>query len=457
MRVNSLFNAGGAFVLSIGGAQAISPGILDFSPDGVSAAGETDVTVPDGAEYRPQLLDPVHWHPKNANFEIIDWEKWEACEPAIPFQFDPPQQNSPLIGEIFDSHPNGGYMQWGRVGTQPDEVVAAGRRPNLGTVTDPDLGLFKGIISPHPDSSLIPEPFRNKVLWTYANFINEYIVAFNRGAWRTNTPEGRSIGLVDNTDDWSMAPNSFGLYLSGVATVNSFLNFQVSPDGKWFKVFLLASNDPNDPEASGPYIDFYVVQEDDVFTDKDGNVLDWVKPGDMYRIEWGDTYDPYECKEVTYTYFPRVVATLDEETGEVATVPRNYNDLVTAVTAEVPAEIVAQTNNFTTSENMTTPEKFWLLTDYEPDRQMYVSAPEPPYGAIIEDIGVSTASPVTTPTTDAPVATPITDAPVATPTTDAPAAAPVFPKSSKSKAVKSKAVKSAKGKGKKANKRNTGV
>merc|ERR1711966_374313 len=102
------------------------------------------------------------------------------------------------------------------------------------------------------------------------------------------------------------------------------------------------------------------------------------------------------------------------------------------VTAEVPAEIVAQTNNFTTSENMTTPEKFWLLTDYEPDRQMYLSAPEPPYGAIIEDIGVT---------------------PAPTPTTDAPAAAPVFPvKSSKSKAGKSK-----NGKGKKANKRAAGT
>ena len=453
MRFSTLFNAGGAFVLSIGGAKAISPGVLDFSPDGVSAAG-TDVTVPDGAAYRPQLLDPVYWHPKNKNFEIIDWERWEACEPAIPFQFDPPQgkEGETRIGEIFGPPgANGGFMQWGRTGTQPDEAVTGGRRPMLGTVSDPELGLFKGVIGPHPDSSLIPEPFRNKVLWTYANFINEYIVAFNRGAWRTNTPEGRVIGLVDYTDDWSMAPNSFGLYISEVATVNTFLNFQVSPDGKWFKVFLLASNDPNDPEASGQYIDFYVVQEGDVFTDRFGNVLDWVKPGDMYRIEWGDTYDPYECKVVTYTYFPRVVATYDEETGNVTTVPRNYDDLVTAVTAEVPAEIVAQTNNFTTSENMTTPEKFWLLTDYEPDRQMYLSAPEPPYGAIIEDIGVTTApttSPAATPTTDKPTASPAT-----TPTTDAPAAAPVFPvKSSKSKAGKSK-----NGKGKKANKRNPRV
>merc|ERR1711957_951343 len=73
----------------------------------------------------------------------------------------------------------------------------------------------------------------------------------------------------------------------------------------------------------------------------------------------------------------------------MGTVPRNYNDLVTAVTAEVPAELSALTEDFTTSESMTQKDKFDFISMYEPDRQMYLSAPEPPYGYVIEKIGKS--------------------------------------------------------------------
>merc|ERR1711966_418175 len=122
-------------------------------------------------------------------------------------------------------------------------------------------------------------------------------------------------------------------------------------------------------------------------------------------------------------------------TGEITTVPRNYDDLVTAVTADPPAEVEALTQGFTTSANLTSVEKYDFISDYEPDRLMYLSAPEPPFGDIIENIGVVTASPEASPTTGTPTASPAT--------------APV------SKGGKSKA-KSGKGKKGKAGKRNTG-
>merc|ERR1711966_599944 len=92
-------------------------------------------------------------------------------------------------------------------------------------------------------------------------------------------------------------------------------------------------------------------------------------------------------------------------TGEITTVPRNYDDLVTAVTADPPAEVEALTQGFTTSANLTSVEKYDFISDYEPNRLMYLSAPEPPFGDIIENIGVVTASPETA--TDAPAAAPV--------------------------------------------------
>ena len=458
MRFSSLFHAGGAFVLSIGRAAALSPAFLDVAlnppPDAdVGSAGQTTSTVPDGAAYRAEFLDPNYWHPLNPNFEIIDWERWEACEPVVPLRYDPPQRSQPSVdpdvpdlGEIFDASL---FFQWGRQDQLSDEVIATGAKPTVGNVTDPDMGLFRGLLGPRPESSVVPEPFRNKLLWMQDNWIFEYLVSFNRGAWRTNTPEGRVIGLAQLSLDWTYSATELPF---GIATtqMNSFLNFQMSPDGKWLQLY--TSSQMTDPEgAPGKWLAMYIVQEGDVFTDKDGNVLEWVQPGDIYRLEYGDTRDPYKCKEVTYAYFPRVVATLDKATGVVTTVPRNHGDLIAAVTAEPPAPLAARTDNFTTSANLTQPDKFDFVSTYEPDRQMYLSSPEPPYGAIIEDIGASTAptaSPATAPTTGAPTASP-----AATPTTDAPAAASVLP----SKSSKSKAGKSKKGKGKKANKRNAGA
>jgi len=387
MRFNSLFTVGGAFAVAIGGAAAISPVLWELgqSSDVGATEQKQKPTVPDGAAYRPEFLDPDYWHPKNKNFEIIDWEKWKACNPFVPFQYDNPLREAYDMGEIFDASP---IVQWGRQDQFSDEIIATGAKPMVGTVTDPEMGLFKGLLGPHPDSSVIPEPFRNKLIWMADLFANEYLASFNRGAWRTNTPEGRAIGVMPIGQDWTFSTTQLA-FNQAVAQKDRFMNFQMSPDGKWIKFF--SSGHPNDPEAEGTWGNFYIVQEGDVFTDRDGTVLEWVKPGDTYRISTLNQKDPYFCKEedIRMTYFPRVVATLDEETGDITTVPRNYDDLFTAVTVEVPAELEVKTNGFTTSENLSVVEKHDFIEMYEPDRQMYLSAPEPPYGDVIENIGVT--------------------------------------------------------------------
>ena len=77
----------------------------------------------------------------------------------------------------------------------------------VGTVTDPAMGLLKGLLGPRPESSVIPEPFRNKLLWMQDNWVPELLVSFNRAAWRTNTEEGRVIGLTQISQDWTYSTN----------------------------------------------------------------------------------------------------------------------------------------------------------------------------------------------------------------------------------------------------------
>merc|ERR1712194_750022 len=116
----------------------------------------------------------------------------------------------------------------------------------------------------------------------------------------------------------------------GMAQTEVFINFQMSPDGKWLWIFSSRTMGRENPEP-GKWMAMYIVQEGDVFTDRDGTVLEWVKPG----------------------------------------------------------ELEALTEGFTTSESMTPVEKYDFVSMYNADRQMYLSAPEPPYGDIIENIGVT--------------------------------------------------------------------
>jgi len=336
---------------------------------------------------RPEFVDPAYWNPPSKNFEIIDWVKWQACKPQIPFVLDYPQRYLQDRGEIFDNF-------WGRGGNLPDETIAAGFKPQTGNVSDLDLSLFHGILGPHPSSALVPEIFRNKVLWMQGNDMFEYLVSFNRAAWRPNTKEGRAIGLIGAGYDWTYATHARAL-IGAEYFKDAFLNIQMSPDGKWVKLFKINVLDPYDPELEGDWIDMYIVQEGDVFYDSKGNILDYVKPGDIYRLTWHNQGNPYLCDadKLSFSYFARTVASLDEATGTITAVSPGYDDLIKAVTAQPPKDVEAATNDFTTSETMTDEEKFDFLVTYEPDRQMYLSSPPPPFGEVIDAIGSEEGGP----------------------------------------------------------------
>jgi hypothetical protein len=334
----------------------------------------------DPSLYRSEFLDPSFWHPATSNFEIIDWERWEACDHEIPFMNDPPFREN-FSQAIFDQNP----FKWGRIDNLPEEVIATGAKPSIGYVTDPEYGLFYGILGQAPESSLIPEPFRNKLLWTQENVGAEYLNSFNRAAWRHNTPEGRVTGLFLTGTDYTGATHETAFAIADRAFKNQFVNFQVSPNGKWIKFYNIP-DDPTDSTIDSNWFDMYIVQEGDEFTDRDGNVLDWVKAGDIYRLEFGDKKDPYHCKDVTYEYFMRTVATIDEETGVITPEYPHYDALIDTVTNEPPEELKEATSNWTDSSSMSGAEKWDFLTDYEPDRQMYLSSPLPPPASMLDDL-----------------------------------------------------------------------
>jgi len=349
---------------------------------GPAPSAPTTTTPPvavDPANYRSEYLDPSYWHPKTKNFEIIDWDKWEAnCGDSVPFTYDPPFRAT-FTQKVFT-----GPTQWGRLGNLPEEEIATGAKPNIGYASDPDYKLFYGILGQAPDPSLVPEPLRNKLLWMEENVVSEYMNSFNRAAWRHNTEEGRVTGLFLTGDDYTVATHEIG-FVTAPAAANTFVNFQASPDGKWIKFFKIP-DDPNDPEQESKWFDMYIVQEGDVFTDRDGKVLDYVQPGDIYRLEFEDKIDPYVCSYTTYQYFMRAVATIDEETGVITPNQPHYDDMMNAVLNEPSDEFKEMTKNYTDESMMTSQDRWDFLTTYEPDRQMYMSSPPPPPASLLDDL-----------------------------------------------------------------------
>ena len=191
--------------------------------------------------------------------------------------------------------------------------------------------------------------------------------------------------------DWTNSPNSFGFTMADYSK-DSFVTFQVSPDGKWIKLFITAV--PGDTEAEGLWLTMYVVQEGDEFTDKDGNILTDVKPGDIYRTTYEGRHDPYECDQtkIMFSYIARKVAVIDEKTGEITVNSPYYEKLVESATIEPPQDIVDATEGLTNDSSMTIEERWDFQVKYLCNTQKYLSSPAPPSGDVIENIGV-TASP----------------------------------------------------------------
>ncbi len=330
--------------------------------------------------YRQEMVNRDYWHPKNVNFQIIDWERWDTeCSVKIPKVFDPPQRYNTKRLVPDDMY----WWHRSKILFPGRDAWEASVKHDYALISDPSMNLFRKLLGPNPDSSSVPEPIRNKLFWMQYNDASEALVSFNRWAWRSNVKGGRSIGLGWMGGDWTNSPNVLGKNMTD-ATQDFFVNVQASPDEKWFKLAIIQS-DPADPKAGVGWLDIYIVQEGDEFTDRDGNVLDYVKPGDMLRLTYG-RIDPYDCEpeHLIFAYFPRTVAIIDEENGKITSNCPHYDALVETATSQPPEDAELATFGFTDASSMTLEERFDFQSSYVSDIQMFSSAATPPYGEDIE-------------------------------------------------------------------------
>ena len=155
------------------------------------------------------------------------------------------------------------------------------------------------MLGANPNSSSIPIAVCNKLIWTENNIAPETLISFNRWAWRSQSDEERFVAVGTLLYDWTNDPTCFGCVFS-YGQKDRFATVQVSPDEKWFLLATYA--DPTKIDKEVNYLCIYVVQEGDVFKTPDGNVLDYVKPGDLVRVSWGDGSDPYNCNNDNLKY-----------------------------------------------------------------------------------------------------------------------------------------------------------
>lgn len=322
-----------------------------------------------------ELSDPRYWNPKCKNFEIIDWDKFYSKNPSPPFVFDPPQRHQKLQGWKSSL-----LWWWNRSWLcQPFHFFCPIPRAEMARISDDSEILIQKLLGPNPSSQNIPEPLRNKLLWTENNIAPETLVSFNRWAWRSQSAEGRVIGLGTLWYDWTVNPTLFGTIIASVLS-KKFGAVQVSPDGKWINIATFS-----DPSEQGTvnYIYMYVVQEGDVFTTPDGNVIEHVKPGDIVRLTW-NLEDPYDCdnSKLVYMYFPRVVATLDETKGIVRRVDEHYGDLLTYATND--GDQCLSTCCYTCSCGWSAERRFDFQVSTISDLQRFAVAAPPPATEVVE-------------------------------------------------------------------------
>lgn len=118
------------------------------------------------AENKEQFLNPDYWHPKCKNFEIIDWDKFLAKDPSVPKRFNPPQRK---LTKFLGAPPNQTKFGWWKRSTIGAPDLSEGVKTQIGKIDDPNLELFRGLLGLNPDSSKVPEPFRNCLLWMENN------------------------------------------------------------------------------------------------------------------------------------------------------------------------------------------------------------------------------------------------------------------------------------------------
>jgi len=333
--------------------------------------GNLQPAPPSKQRHPKEFLDPQYWNPECSNFEIIDWSKFYGKNPSPPKIFDPPQKHKNLASVA--STP---LWWWNRSWfCKPLPTIICGRpKPNTARISDDNGKLISHLLGPNPNSDLVPIGLRNRLIWTENNIAPETLISFNRWAWRTQSDEGRVVGLGNLRYDWTNDPTCFG-YGFSIGNANRFAAVQTSPDGMW--MILATFSDPGQ-KSKVNYLHMYVVQDGDVFKTPDGNVLDHVKPGDLVRISWGDGSDPYECDNdnLKYHYFPRVVATLDETKGIVTRNDEHYSDLLTNATSE--ADMCCETCCYTCTCCWSAEGRFDFQVNHISDLQIFETSPDPP-------------------------------------------------------------------------------
>lgn len=358
--------------------------------------------------YRKEFTEPDYWHPKSENFVIINWEMFEAENPTIPNVLTMPQRdmrNTPSLGRFSTEESIKNRIDWfNRTEFKPSGEWA---KPGVGKIDDESLALFRGILGRSPDSSKVPKPFRNRLFWMQNNHLPEDLVSFNRAAWRSAAKEGeegRSVGLCSLFYDWTSSPNKGG-YMLADKSKDVFANFQVSPDGKWIKMFVtidlddsvqhkggFQKLDPSKEDGRGVWMTFYVVQEEDEIKikeeDENGKeIFTPMMPGDVIRLTYENRCDPYDHSKIVFCYRPVVVAEIDEETGEITKKQPYFNQLVECATKKVPDDEIGVVNqNTVIVKPMSTHKRWDFQVKYISNTQRFYSSPEPPYGAAIENI-----------------------------------------------------------------------
>lgn len=323
--------------------------------------------------------DPASWHPKCKNFEIFDWKKWEEKNVSIPFTYDPPQRYS-----YYQGWTSGFLFWWHRsCYLQPLGCMFHGSccatKPQVGKLTDPSNKVLKELLRPNPDSTKVPKSLRNSLFWTQNNNAPETLLSFNRYAWRSQSETtGRVIGVGTLGEDFTSDATTIGAVFSYITATRN-INVQQSPDGKWFLLTTFA--DPQNTQEECKFIFIYVVQEGDVFRTREGDLIEHVKPGDIMRLTW-NTSDPWDTSELTYAYFPRRVAILDDNTEEFILNSPHYDALIEKATAE-PGKCI-ETCCYCCMFCSSGPERWDFQVNHISNLQQYAQSRTPPSGEVIE-------------------------------------------------------------------------
>ena len=132
----------------------------------------------------------------------------------------------------------------------------------------------------------------------------------------------------------------------------------------------------------------YIVQDGDVFTDRDDNVLTYLQPGDIIRTTYDKKTHPYDCSPEKFElmYSPCPVAVLDEETGKITPNCPDYEALIENAIGQPSKKLELKTFGFTDASELTQEERWDFQTSYISDIQMYSSSATPPFGDAIESL-----------------------------------------------------------------------